>query len=379
MIYFDNSATTFPKPQCVLDEVRRCMATYCGNPGRSGHSLSLAAAKKVFECRELASELFGASDPDRIFFTPNTTYGINAVIKGILKDGDHVIISDMEHNAVWRPIHKLAAEGKITYSIFKSMTAQDKCSPLLVCANIAKHITPKTKMVVCAHASNICSARLHIKEIGAFCHRHGIFFLVDGAQSAGHIPINITEMNIDALCVRGHKGLYGPQGSGLVVLGDNVSLDTLIEGGNGINSLSPEMPDDAPERYEAGTLSTPCIAGLWAGLRYVREQTPQSIFAHEEMLCKRALELLGNTRGITVYAPQYLGSNILWNINDQSSEAVASALNERNICVRGGYHCAPLAHKTLGTPEGGAVRLSLGAFNRQPEIDGFYQVLKNLL
>lgn len=379
MIYLDNAATTFPKPTSVADEVKKCMCTYCGNPGRSGHRLSLAAAKKVFECRELAATFLGAHDTDRVFFTPNTTYGINAVIKGILKDGDHVIISDMEHNAVWRPIDKMARDGRITYSVFKTLTGDERQNPVRICANIARLVRPNTRLVFCAHASNICSAVLPIKEIGAFCRKHGILFAVDGAQSAGHTDINVEEMNIDALCLPGHKGLYGPQGSGLTVLGKNVILDTFTEGGNGIDSLSPQMPLGAPERYEAGTVATPCIAGLWAGMKAVREHGIAEIAATEAAVCKRLKYLLGNTRGITLYAPDYDGSTVLFNVNGISSETVAAELDKHGICVRGGYHCAGLAHKTLGTPDGGAVRVSLGMFNRTADVEALYQAVKALI
>lgn len=379
MIYLDNAATTFPKPVCVTDEVMRCMTVYCGNPGRSGHALSMKAAEKVFECRELAASLFGASDADRVFFTPNTTYGINAVLKGLLREGDHVIISDLEHNAVWRPVHKMASEGKITYDIFKTFTCNERQSAVRICAYIARLIRPNTRLLFCTHASNVCSATLPIKEIGDFCHRHGILFAVDGAQSAGHMNINMEEMNIDALCVPGHKGLYGPQGSGLVILGKNVTLDTLTEGGNGIDSLSPEMPTASPERYESGTVSTPCIAGLWAGMRTMAQHGINEIAEAEARLCRRLCYMLGNTKGISLYAPEYTGSIVLFNINGIPSEQVASALNERGICVRGGYHCAGLAHGTLGTPDGGAVRVSFGIFNRPSEIDSLYQVLRSML
>lgn len=379
MIYFDNAATTFPKPSRVTDEVMRCMTKYCGNPGRSGHSLSLMAAEKVFECRELAASFFGASDTDRVFFTPNTTFGINAVLKGLLHEGDHVIISDVEHNAVWRPIHKLAEQGKISYDVFKSYVGNAGQSPARICASIARLLRPSTRLVFCTHASNICSASLPIKEIGAFCHRHGILFAVDGAQSAGHFNINVEEMNVDALCLPGHKGLYGPQGSGLVVLGRNIALDTIIEGGNGIDSLSPEMPFASPERYEAGTLSTPCIAGLWAGMKAVAERGIEDIAEAEARLCERLCYVLGNTKGITLYAPEYKGSIVLFNVDGIPSEQVAARLDSVGICVRGGYHCSGLAHKTLGTPDGGAVRASFGAFNKLSETEALHQALKTLL
>ena len=378
MIYFDNAATTFPKPVSVVEEIRRCMLTYGGNPGRGAHSLSLKAAQKVFECRELAAAAFGAADADRVFFTPNTTYGINAVLKGLVRKGDHVLISDMEHNALYRPIHKLASEGVIEYDVFRTLTCDARQNPLRICASIARLMRPNTRMVFCTHASNICSEILPIAEIGAFCHRHGLLFCVDGAQSAGHENINVQSMNIDALCLPGHKGLYGPQGSGLVVLGDGVLLDTLVEGGNGIDSLCADMPIQAPERYEAGTVATPCIAGLCAGLKFLNTYGVERIAESERQLGKRACELLGNTKGITLYAPEYVGGIVLFNVDGKDSEQVAAELDGKGICVRGGYHCAALAHKTLETPQGGAVRVSFGAFNKPYEVDRFYQAVREL-
>ena len=376
MIYLDNAATTFPKPISVVEEMRRCMLVYGGNPGRGAHLLSLRAAQKVFECREKAADIFGAADSDRVFFTPNTTYGINAVLKGLLRHGDHVIISDMEHNAVYRPIHKMAMNGFIEYDVFNTFTSDTRQNPLRICASIARLLRPNTRLVFCSHASNICSEVLPITEIGAFCRKHGILLCVDGAQSAGHERINVTEMNIDALCVPGHKGLYGPQGSGMVILGEGIILDTMTEGGNGIDSLSPEMPLQAPERYEAGTVSTPCIAGLYEGLKAVESRGIDSISHNENQLCRRARELLGNTEWITLYAPEYTGGIVLFNVNGIPSEKIAAALDSKGVCVRGGYHCAALAHRTLGTGQGGAVRLSFSMFNKLAEIDRFYQLLK---
>ena len=375
MIYLDNAATTFPKPASVVEEIKKCMEDYCGNPGRSGHALSLEAAKKIFGCRELAARLFGAYDTDRVIFTPNTTYGLNMAIKGLLQRGDHVIISDIEHNAVWRPIHKLASEGKIEYDVFKTFATSAKCSGALICANISRLIRPNTRMIVCAHTSNVCPITLPIKDIGALCRRNGILFVVDGAQSAGHLDINVEQMNIDALCLPGHKGLYGPQGSGMLILGKDIAPDTLVEGGNGIDSLSPKMSDDAPERYEAGTVSTPCIAGLWAGMSYVMERGVNSIAHTEAALQKRAVYVLKNIKGVSVYLPEQVGSTVLFNVDGVPSEKTAALLDTHGICVRGGYHCAPLAHKTLGTPDGGAVRVSLGIFNQASDIDALYGAL----
>ena len=379
MIYFDNAATTFPKPAVVVEEIKKCMQSYGGNAGRGAHSLSLKAAEKVFECRSLIAELFGAEDADRVFFTPNTTYGINAVLKRLLHDGDHVIISDMEHNAVLRPVWKMANEGRIEYDVFKTYTGDARQSPVRICASIAKLLRPNTRLVFCTHASNICSEILPIKEIGAFCHKYGVLFAVDAAQSAGHEEINIADMNIDALCVPGHKGLYGPQGSGAVVLGRGITLDTLIEGGNGIDSMMPEMPSQAPERYEAGTVATPSIAGLCEGIKAVKRYGIGNIADNERRMCGRICDILCNTKGVSVYLPQYTGSIVLFNVNGLPSEKTAALLDGKGICVRGGYHCAALAHKTLGTDDGGAVRASLGMFNRLPEADLFCKAVREIV
>ena len=379
MIYFDNGATTFPKPVAVTEEVRRCMNLYGGNPGRSGHTLAVSAAKKVFECRELAAEFLGVGESERIFFTPNTTYGINAVLKGLLREGDHVLISDLEHNAVWRPIHKMALEGRISYDIFRTFAEEGEISADRICSEIGKLLRPETRMVFCTHGSNICSAVLPIEQIGDFCSRVRVLFCVDGAQTAGHEKIDVDAMKIDALCLPGHKGLYGPQGSGLVALGSDVVLDTLIEGGNGVDSLSPLMPEEIPERYEAGTVSTPCIAGLWAGLRTVMDKGVENISAGEKQIITKLRDTLGSMKKVDVYAPWYDGGILLFNVSGVSSETVASELNRRGICVRGGYHCAGLAHRTLGTPEGGAVRVSVGMFNKPSEADTFVREISHIV
>ena len=373
--YLDNAATTFPKPVSVYQEVYRCMSKYCGNPGRGSHRLSLEASRAIFECRSLIADLVGVSELDRIVFTYNTTYALNMVIKGILKKGDHVIISDMEHNAVLRPIWKLAQNDIISYDVFSTMLGEDKKSPTLICAKIASLIKPNTKMVICSQASNICSATLPIKEIGEFCQRHSLFLLVDGAQSVGHHDIDVDQMNIGALCFPSHKGLYGPQGCGVIALGKNVYMDTLFEGGNGINSLDGNMPPMPPERYEAGTLATPAIAGLAQGVRAILSTPKGEILEYQKQLFSIAYSYLSNIDGITVYAPQYKGPVLLFNIDGRTSEYTAQLLDSYGICTRGGFHCSALAHKTLGTPDGGAVRISFGMFNKKKDIDALAKAL----
>ncbi len=378
LIYLDNAATTFPKPASVAEEMWRCLTQYGGNPGRGAHALSMAAAEKIFECRALAAELFGMTDPERVFFTLNTTHGLNTVLKGLLETGDHVLISDMEHNAVYRPISKLAKEGKITFDIFETMTGDPRRNAVRICAKIARKLKPNTRMIVCNHVSNICSATLPLREIASFCRRHGLLLVVDGAQSAGHERIPVDEWGISALCVPGHKGLYGPQGSGMVMLGRGITLNTLTEGGNGIHSLEWEMPDFSPERYEAGTLPTPALAGLCEGLRTVKNIGEETILTHEKTLYRRAREILGNLPEIRLIVPEYEGATLLFTMKGISTEELGARLNEDGICVRSGYHCSALGHKTLGTEDGGGVRISFGMYNRLSELDGLYRSLMRI-
>ena len=371
MIYLDNAATGFPKPQSVIEEMVRCMRQYCGNPGRGSHRLAMEAAERIFECRVSLASFFGVENPENVIFTPNATTALNLAIKGLLKDGDHVLISDMEHNAVLRPIHRLAKEGRITYDVFSSMATRSDATAEQICAELERLLKPHTRMLVCSHASNICSYHAPLRELGAFCKRRGLLFVVDAAQSAGHLPINVREMQIDALCAPGHKGLMGPQGSGFLILGEGLVADTLTEGGSGYHSLEADMPTEAPERYEAGTLATPAIVGLLTGLEEVKRLGASSIFRHIETLNLRLQNQLLGMRGVTVYTPHHVGSVLLFNIDGMAADLVGTELDRLGFCVRAGFHCAALGHTTLGTPSGGAVRVSPGIFNTRSQIDSF--------
>ena len=379
MIYFDNAATTFPKPSAVYSEVERCMRLYCGNPGRGSHTMSRAAAEKIYECREEAATFFGLDTPENVIFTLNTTHALNIAIKGLLQHGDHVLISDMEHNSVLRPLAHLAELGEITYDIFPSFCGEDRIPTAdEVCHAIAQRMRPNTRAVICTHASNICSAVLPISEIGRLCHSKGIVLIVDGAQSAGVLPLDMKQMHIDILCLPGHKALYGIQGGGLLLLAPHIRLKTFTEGGNGVNSLDKTMPDISPERYESGTLPTPAIVGLCEGIRFVRRIGRQTIEEHERQLNRRLTEMLTNTQGITVYAPQFVGSTVLFSVDGISSDAIGRALDARGFCVRCGFHCAALGHQTLGTPESGAVRVSFSFFNRAEQTELFWRSLREI-
>jgi cysteine desulfurase family protein len=382
MIYLDNAATSFPKPRCVYDEVNRCMRTYCGNPGRGSHPLALAASEAIFDCREKLSRYFHATSPEQIVFTLNATYAINFVLKGLLHPGDHVLISDMEHNAVLRPIVRLAAQGIIEYDVFPTMLTNEEerraRNATRLCARIAARIKPNTRAVICSHQSNLCSAALPLAQIGAFCRRHGLLFIVDAAQSAGHLPLDMQSMCIDALCAPGHKGLYGIQGCGFAILREGLTPDTLIEGGSGYASLDAVMPDALPERGEAGTLPTPAIVALSTGVDYLSRLDTDSVAAHDRALFRHLCERLENMKGYHIYLPEYEGSTLMFHRDGIASDRIGQYLAHRGICVRTGYHCAALGHQTLQTPDGGGVRVSFGLFNCKKDVDTLCDVLRKM-
>ncbi len=382
MIYLDNAATSFPKPYCVYEAVNRCIRTYCGNPGRGSHPMALAASEKIYECREYLCDYFHADAPSQVVFTLNATYALNYALKGLLSQGDHVLISNMEHNAVRRPLERMAQDGLIEYSQFSTMLESEESrarrTPTRICARIASALRPNTRAVVCSHQSNLCSATLPLTEIGAFCHRHRLLLIVDASQSAGHLPIDMQKMRIDALCAPGHKGLYGIQGCGFVIFRQGLLPDSLIEGGSGYASLEPTMPDDLPERGEAGTLPTPAIAGLCAGVRYLSNHAAFDIHSYEKRLYCALRERLEHLKDIRIYLPEYEGSTLLFSHGRFPADHLGQLLAHRGICVRTGYHCAALGHQTLKTPDGGAVRVSFGAFNRLREIDTLYAALCEL-
>ena len=379
LIYLDNAATSHPKPRAVYEAVDRCMRYYCGNSGRGSHPLALAAAEAIYECRSRLAQFVGAPSPQSVVFTLNATHALNLLIKGLLCEGDHILISDMEHNAVRRPVHRCESEGLISYDTFPTMLSSEderaRRTPLRICARIASRLKPNTRAVLCTHQSNICSATMPLAEIGAFCRRHGLLFLVDASQSAGHLPIDMKAMHIDGLAVPGHKGLLGIQGCGAAVFGEGLVPDTLIEGGSGYASLEPTMPSELPERLEAGTLPTPAIAGLLAGLDYLQKQDRSALVKHDRALFLALCERLDALKHYRVYLPEYQGSTLMFLRDGIPSDRIGTYLSDHGICVRTGYHCAALAHKTLHSPEGGGIRASFGPFNTLHDVDALYRAL----
>lgn len=379
MIYLDNAATSFPKPPQVLEEVSRCMREYCGNGGRGSHALAIASAEAIFRCRQVAAELFSFPKPENVIFTWNATMALNMAIKGLVRRGNHVLISDMEHNAAFRPVYKLAREGMIKYDIFPTFPLETQGRDEKIIAGIERMITPKTKLLICAHASNICSSTLPLEKIGRLCRKKGLWFVVDGAQSAGHLPIDMTKMHIDALCVPGHKGLFGIQGSGMLILGEDIVAETLIEGGNGVNSLEGRMPLFSPERYESGTLPTPAIVGLCEGIRFVQETGVERIGAHLRQLNQQLQHRLLCMEGIEVAAPNCVGSVLLFRSNAIPADRLGEMLNDLGFCVRTGFHCSALAHRTLGTPPTGAVRVSPSIYTTAQEMELLADAVQELV
>lgn len=363
IIYLDNAATTYPKPASVTGAAYECMKKYCGNPSRGSNPLAMRCAEEVFDCRVRLSKLFGCS-PERVVFTHNTTYALNMAIKGVTRLGDHILISNMEHNATLRPVADLQRDGIIEYDTYSAYGVTD--DELL--SDIEGKLRANTRAICAIHMSNICSHTLPISKIGKLCRERGIIFICDGAQSAGHLDINMKRDCIDVLCLPAHKGLYGTQGLGMMLLGDGVSLDTLIEGGNGVNSLDYFMGDVSPERYEAGTLNTPAIVALRHGVDLICTRTQERIYEHERNLFLSARQMLSEIPSVKLYDSS-VGPTLLFNIGDHPSDEVGDYLSRHGVCVRTGFHCAPLAHRALGTGASGAVRASFGIFNTQSHIE----------
>lgn len=371
-IYFDQAATSYPKPECVYEAVTRTVRNEGGNPGRSGHRLSLAAAERVLSVREALCRFFDAPSAERVVFTKNATEALNLAIFSVLRGGGHALCSDLEHNAVLRPLAQLKREGTADFDVFESARLSEEY--------LASLLKNNTRLLVMTHASNICGRVLDASFVGAFCKKHGIIFVLDASQSAGHIPISLREMNIDILCAPAHKGLYGIMGAGFAIFKEALSLPSFLQGGSGVYSLSDEMPTVLPERYEAGTLPVPAIAALGAALARVEQRGVEVIRAHIERLEKHLKSALLTRRGIRVLEAKAHGSGIISFTHETISPAtLAERLDEMGVAVRSGYHCAPLAHKTIGSIKTGTVRLSLGASNTAEECDAFLERLDKIV
>ncbi|MBF0406865.1 MAG: aminotransferase class V-fold PLP-dependent enzyme [Candidatus Riflebacteria bacterium] len=378
LVYLDNSATSWPKPPAVIDAVCRCMQQTGGNPGRSGHAMSLDAARLIFNAREQLASFFGLSDSQRLVFTSNATHAINIALKGLLNAGDSVSVSGLEHNSVMRPLRNLEQKIGIKINVLKA----NKFG-ILSDESFLNEISEKTKLLVVSHASNVTGALQPLKMIGAFCRKKNITFMVDSAQTAGLIPIHIEKDFIDILTFTGHKSMLGPQGIGGICIGKNIQLESLLQGGTGSNSELEVQPEFLPDSLESGTPNTPGIAGLAAGVNFINEIGIENIHEHEISLAKLTLDMLSEIKEVKVYGPDNSADRtgtISFNVVGINSSTIGHKLDkEFSIMTRTGLHCSPLAHKTTGTYPGGTVRLSPGFFTTKENIIFFIESLKSII
>jgi cysteine desulfurase family protein len=376
MIYLDNAATSWPKPPAVVRAMRQTLVGGMGNPGRTSHHNAMNAALMVQECREQLAQLFGIANPLRICFTANTTEALNLAIKGVLSPGNHVLCSSMEHNSVWRPLVALEERG------VELTVVAANASGVIDAASVEQSIKSNTKLIAMIHASNVNGAIQPIAQIGRLARERGIVFLVDASQSAGSIPIDVEAMQIDLLAFPGHKGLLGPQGTGGLYVSERVDLRPLKEGGTGSDSMSSHQPSYYPDRLESGTLNLPGIAGLNESVRFLLRKGVARIERKEAALTQQLLAGLAKIDGVIVYGPAAgvpRAAVISFNLRGMDSEFVAAQLEKRaDIACRPGWHCAGLAHHTLGTGLIGTVRLSLGPFTRMAEIETALRVIAQL-
>ena len=377
MIYLDNAATSLHKPETVTDAVYKVLVSgSVGNAARGSNEASLQALRLAVETRSRLGELFGYPHPNQVAFSMNATDSLNMAIQGLFEPGDHVITTQMEHNSVLRPLYRKEKEG-----VQLTIVPCDERGRL--CLDVLQgSIRPDTKALVCTHASNLTGNVNDLEKLGSLCHENGTLFVVDAAQSAGLLPIDMERMQIDVLCFSGHKGLLGPQGMGGICVREGVKLKPFRVGGTGIRTFDKEQPDEMPTLLEAGTLNMPGIAGLLAGVEYVLEKGTDAIFRQADAYARTFYEGVRNLPGIQVYGDFEAALRtpvVALNLKDYDSAAVADELMQRfDIAVRSGGHCAPLMHKALKTGKQGAVRFSFSHFNTMEEVQEAVKAMRIL-
>ena len=375
MIYLDNAATSYPKPRGMVAAMEECILKYCGNPGRSGHSMSMRTGEEVYHARRKIARLFNIEQAERLVFTKNTTEALNMGLKGVLLPGDHVITTSMEHNSVLRPLKALEKRG-----IRQSIIRADR-EGFVKPSDFEKAIRPETRLIAVTAASNVTGTKMPLEEIGELARKRGILFLVDGAQGAGSMEIDVKKMNISMLAFPGHKGLLGPQGTGALYIDPELKLNHIMEGGTGTDSKSRLQPCEFPDGYEAGTINAPAIIGLGYSAEFVEKIGPEVIGKYEEELIGWLDERLDEMDFVTRYGPQACRKTgiSLINIRGAAAEEVTSILSSRyGIAVRGGFNCAGLAHKTIGTWDEGAVRISVGPFNTRRDMEKLTDAIREI-
>lgn len=364
--YWDNAATTWPKPAPVTEAVNRALVHFGANPGRGGHAMGMAASQEIYRCRETAARFFHLDNPGAVVFTLNCTMALNMAIKGLLRTSGRVVVSDLEHNAVMRPLHALSP-GRPIYDVAPVTPGDDDATV----EAFRRCITPFTRAIVCTHASNVFGVRLPIRRLGALAREHGVAFVVDAAQTAGILPIDMEADNIDFLCVAGHKGLYGPMGTGMLLCSGRFELPSFIEGGTGSQSIQLDQPDELPDRLESGTPNMAGICGLRAGMEWVQARGLKAIHAQEMRHVQMLYEEFSHIPGVVLYTafPQedWCVPVLSMNIAGCPSVEVGDALNRYGIAVRAGLHCAPAAHRKFGTLPTGTVRFAPSVFTTRQE------------
>ena len=369
MIYLDNAATTMIKPLAVSRAVMKAMQTMA-SPGRGGHEPAMRAAKTVFECRMEAAELFHVPSPEQVVFTMNATHGLNIALHSLAGRGTKVLVSGYEHNSVTRPLAALGAEIHVAQAPLFDSAA--------MLAAFEKQL-PGMQLAVCTHVSNVFGFILPLGEIAALCRERNVPLIVDAAQSAGILPLSLRELGAAYLAMPGHKGLYGPQGTGILICAQPGT--PLLSGGSGSDSIPQLMPDYLPDRLEAGTHNVCGIAGLREGIRYVRQSGLDSIYAHENTLLQAMVSELAGVKGLTLYTDHCRNQSGVLSLRSArlNCEEMAALLGERGVCVRSGLHCAPYAHRTAGTQDSGTVRFSFSPFNSLEDVTRSCQFIKDLL
>ncbi len=366
MIYLDNAATSFPKPRCVIRALNECVNEYCGNPGRSAHTLSIKSSEKIFETRAKIASLLKYQNPENVVFTLNASYALNLAIKTTVRENSHVIISDIEHNSVIRPLEALKMRG-VEYSVFKANESFEE--------EIAKLLKDNSSCLIVNTNSNVTGEEISIERLYKIKQKYNLKLIIDASQTIGHREIDLSSGNVDVLCAPSHKALFGIQGAGFCVFCDGELRESFIEGGSGSESMNPRMPSALPEHFEAGTLPTPAIASLYAGLDFISKVGISEIEEKLNFLTEEVKARLLSVDGINI-----VGGNcgiISFFHNTIPSHVIAEKLNSFGIAVRSGFHCAPLIHKRLGTLNGGTVRVSLSYLNSKRDIDALYRALKS--
>lgn len=375
MIYLDNSATTWPKPPQVQAAAAGALKN-SANPGRSAHAMSRRAGESIYSARLTAARFFGMEDETRVIFTPGCTWSLNTAIRGVMSGGGHAVVSDMEHNAVMRPLEAMKSEGVSWTAAAVCPSDNDRTVD-----SFRRCIRADTKAIICTHASNVWGVSLPVERLCALAHAYGLVMIVDAAQSAGVLPLDMSD-GYDIVCCAGHKGLYAPMGVGLMLLGEGVDIPPLITGGTGSNSASLAQPAELPDRFESGTPNLPGIAGLEAGIKFITAKGRQRILTHEMSLIRRAYKGLSSVKGVKLFTTEpdeeHFAPVLSFNAEGLDSEETAAALARSGIAVRAGLHCAPAAHAAIGTLETGAVRISVSAFSTARDIDMAVSAVKRL-